>query len=585
MDKKLPFYGTPLLKILADRHEDKEGFVNSRQARLNRNQTVRDAQGRQRFHGAFTGGFSAGYFNTVDSIEGFRPKQFVSHRNRGRDGRKKFTHKPEDYMDDEDLSEFGIAPEKIRVRNDYKDQDVNAASHNSIMNVIRPSIVSFGERILMRMNRKLKYESNVQTFNPKHKDKDNFHGLGYQPLKRSIETSPRSRLDNPLIAMTREGKRLKISGEAFGTGVLDDEDDHDLGVSGAFAVDDLKNYDFSSSSTNKASSSLLCHNDPLRDHGLFGSKLFKKCNTLKTLASQVVAFPLPIIPEGWQEPRRTKPLSTTVEPKQELYLNKCDKLNAFSGKFIVSSVVLETTTMETKTGLVRYSDLKVPGHSTNETESTSETLTSIEACVERVESRWKPCSLLCKRFDVQVPICEPDPKSISVEPKTSNPYIAGPSILETAPMHLKREIFNIINESPPYHIESDSSSGESDKIDDDEPQFVDLVEQTSSFDRSESCTNAISDDQDVIIIGAQVREEPEVIEIINSSSPSSSDSAKPLERQPAMSPDQSDSDDYGPPLPPTLETLMSLEARKKGSSGGEASKSGIKRKKSYKRTR
>jgi len=31
---------------------------------------VRDEEGRQRFHGAFTGGFSAGYFNSVGSKEG-----------------------------------------------------------------------------------------------------------------------------------------------------------------------------------------------------------------------------------------------------------------------------------------------------------------------------------------------------------------------------------------------------------------------------------------------------------------------------------------------------------------------------------
>jgi G patch domain-containing protein 1 len=30
-------------------------------------QQVRDEHGRQRFHGAFTGGFSAGYYNTVGS--------------------------------------------------------------------------------------------------------------------------------------------------------------------------------------------------------------------------------------------------------------------------------------------------------------------------------------------------------------------------------------------------------------------------------------------------------------------------------------------------------------------------------------
>jgi hypothetical protein len=33
---------------------------------------VRDKEGRQRLHGAFQGGFSAGYFNTVGSKEGYQ---------------------------------------------------------------------------------------------------------------------------------------------------------------------------------------------------------------------------------------------------------------------------------------------------------------------------------------------------------------------------------------------------------------------------------------------------------------------------------------------------------------------------------
>jgi len=41
---------------------------------------VTDDVGRRRFHGAFTGGFSAGYYNTVGSVEGFQPTQFVSSR-------------------------------------------------------------------------------------------------------------------------------------------------------------------------------------------------------------------------------------------------------------------------------------------------------------------------------------------------------------------------------------------------------------------------------------------------------------------------------------------------------------------------
>ncbi len=64
-----------------------------------KSQTVTDEQGRQRFHGAFTGGFSAGYFNTVGSEEGFQPKSFVSSRS----SRAKITNQTaKDYMDSSD---------------------------------------------------------------------------------------------------------------------------------------------------------------------------------------------------------------------------------------------------------------------------------------------------------------------------------------------------------------------------------------------------------------------------------------------------------------------------------------------------
>ena len=41
---------------------------------------VTDEQGRRRFHGAFTGGFSAGYYNTAGSAEGWAPATFKSSR-------------------------------------------------------------------------------------------------------------------------------------------------------------------------------------------------------------------------------------------------------------------------------------------------------------------------------------------------------------------------------------------------------------------------------------------------------------------------------------------------------------------------
>lgn len=78
-----------------------------------------DAQGRRRFHGAFTGGFSAGYFNSVGTRDGWRPQQFKSSRNIKADN---VLQRPEDFMDEEDTGEFGIAPTGIRATVDFSDR-------------------------------------------------------------------------------------------------------------------------------------------------------------------------------------------------------------------------------------------------------------------------------------------------------------------------------------------------------------------------------------------------------------------------------------------------------------------------------
>ena len=58
---------------------------------------VRDDKGRRRFHGAFTGGFSAGYYNTVGSKEGWKPKE------RYENGLKQNVV---DFMDEEDIKDI-----------------------------------------------------------------------------------------------------------------------------------------------------------------------------------------------------------------------------------------------------------------------------------------------------------------------------------------------------------------------------------------------------------------------------------------------------------------------------------------------
>ena len=48
-----------------------EEDVAKAKARKDKEHYVLDEQGRRRFHGAFTGGFSAGYYNTVGTKEGW----------------------------------------------------------------------------------------------------------------------------------------------------------------------------------------------------------------------------------------------------------------------------------------------------------------------------------------------------------------------------------------------------------------------------------------------------------------------------------------------------------------------------------
>lgn len=110
-------YGTPLPPLDSEARDDGSYVPVWKQE-------VRDERGRKRLHGAFTGGFSAGYFNTVGSKEGWTPSTFVSSRSNrhnnnknndnsnSKDGgvapqdpRKQNQQRPEDFMDEEDLAD------------------------------------------------------------------------------------------------------------------------------------------------------------------------------------------------------------------------------------------------------------------------------------------------------------------------------------------------------------------------------------------------------------------------------------------------------------------------------------------------
>nr|VZI03818.1 unnamed protein product [Spirometra erinaceieuropaei] len=139
------FFGEPF-------EEESEDPYNSLKRRVQPQayeKRVLNEKGRpQRFHGAFTGGFSAGYFNSVGSKEGFQPKSFSSSRRNRENAEPRKQAEPEDFMDEEDLGEFGIAPRRYRTRHEFDDTHIFDAISDSLGG---SSIIPAANDILKRM--------------------------------------------------------------------------------------------------------------------------------------------------------------------------------------------------------------------------------------------------------------------------------------------------------------------------------------------------------------------------------------------------------------------------------------------------
>ena len=139
-------YGTPLPPLDPDTRDDGSYVPVWKQ-------DVTDEQGRKRLHGAFTGGFSAGYFNTVGSKEGWTPSTFVSSRaNRNKDAPRP-QQRPEDFMDEEDLAEAEEA--KMLQTADsfagFRSAQDGQQRGDSFMDLLRPTGETMGVKLLKKM--------------------------------------------------------------------------------------------------------------------------------------------------------------------------------------------------------------------------------------------------------------------------------------------------------------------------------------------------------------------------------------------------------------------------------------------------
>lgn len=116
-------------------------------------QEVTDERGRKRLHGAFTGGFSAGYFNTVGSKEGWTPSTFVSSRTKKwKEGEVK-AQRPEDFMDEEDLAEKAES-EKLQTANGFAglgSTEQDNVRRGGLADLFRPRGETMGVKLLKRM--------------------------------------------------------------------------------------------------------------------------------------------------------------------------------------------------------------------------------------------------------------------------------------------------------------------------------------------------------------------------------------------------------------------------------------------------
>ncbi|KAH9907344.1 DUF1604-domain-containing protein [Xylariomycetidae sp. FL2044] len=117
-------------------------------------QEVRDERGRKRLHGAFTGGFSAGYFNTVGSKEGWTPSTFVSSRtNRHKDDARSAQKRREEIMDDEDLADAAEA-EKLQTAQAFAglgSTEEDGIRRGGLADLFRAQGETMGVKLLRRM--------------------------------------------------------------------------------------------------------------------------------------------------------------------------------------------------------------------------------------------------------------------------------------------------------------------------------------------------------------------------------------------------------------------------------------------------
>lgn len=213
-DEDFVFYGTPI---------EREEEISSRRKKAVAEasgqlrtlppwkQEVTDEEGRRRFHGAFTGGYSAGYYNTVGSKEGFAPKSFTSSRkNRAEINQQNIYN----FLDEDEKTEledrslgtsmqfdtFGFTAAELARKQAEKEQQQRPSTIPGPIpdDLIIPATESIGVKLLLRMGWR--------------------HGRSIKNSSKSSQSDARREARKAFLAFSSENEGLKLAGQV-------DEDD------------------------------------------------------------------------------------------------------------------------------------------------------------------------------------------------------------------------------------------------------------------------------------------------------------------------------------------------------------------------
>eukprot|EP00268_Persea_americana_P032945 TRINITY_DN3259_c0_g1_i4.p1 TRINITY_DN3259_c0_g1~~TRINITY_DN3259_c0_g1_i4.p1 ORF type:complete len:388 (+),score=104.22 TRINITY_DN3259_c0_g1_i4:187-1350(+) len=165
-DEDFIFFGTPI---------EREEEMTSRKRKASADaagqlrslpawkQEVTDAEGRRRFHGAFTGGFSAGYYNTVGSKEGWAPQTFTSSRKNRAEVKEQSVYS---FLDDDEKAEmegilgtssqfdtFGFTAAELARKQAEKEQSKRPSAIPGPVpdEIVLPVANSIGVKLLLKM--------------------------------------------------------------------------------------------------------------------------------------------------------------------------------------------------------------------------------------------------------------------------------------------------------------------------------------------------------------------------------------------------------------------------------------------------